>query len=79
MPTGLVTVNSFNSVQAKGSTYMKHKNPLQAVIGWERFEGCADGLHLRQNGTEEKRGHLLSRTTMVVAYLIKKSHHEKRE
>lgn len=33
MPTGLGTVNS---VQAKGSTYMKHKNPLHAVLGWER-------------------------------------------
>ena len=42
-------------MQAKGSTYAKYKNPLQAVLGWERFKCLADGLHLRQNGTEQKK------------------------
>ena len=61
------TINSFNSVQAKGSTYVKQKSPLQCTWMGEGWMPC----RWPSPRTEWKRGHLLSRTT-TVAFLQKK-------
>lgn len=46
-------------------------------MGEERFERRAGGLHLKQTGSEKKRGHLLSKTTMVACLQKQANSHQK--